>query len=180
MNVKAMAVVILVVIMAIAAFFLMKGEEPAPVTPPETDIATVISEGKPISCLLTIDLSTLTSNPNYEGVTATSDIKAEGVKMRVEGSTMGFPFTVISNGERVYLNVPVLGDGWYDIGANVTMATIASPQEIRETMGRLREGITLDCQVTGDIPDSEFELPVGVVVKSFDELAGLVNTSILG
>ncbi len=184
MGRKAITAIILVVIIALVLFFLLsdfvlRNNEPTQITVPEGDIATAISEGRPVSCVLTVDLGMLSDNPDVQGIKASSNVSIEGTRFRVEGRSGGFPFTMISDGSAVYINSPVLGESWYKVPANLSEKALARPDEIRKRMNSLREGIVLDCQITDDIPDSEFTLPAGVVIKSFDEIAGLVDPSIL-
>ncbi len=146
-----------------------------PSTPIGNDVAAALSAGMPVLCTMTIDMGVASGDPNLAGTTTTIDMKIEAPKMRAESSTMGMEFTVITDGTNVYMQMPAMGSDWYIMTPETATIDIPMPDEIREGLQNLPEGTTLDCQVTGDIPDSEFQLPPGVVPKDFSELMGGYN-----
>ncbi len=175
---KAAAVIVVILIAAVALYFLTKGGEPS--EDPESEreiIAEALSAGRPVECALSMDADEVYEVPELQGVDVEATIKVEAPKMRMEGSTMGFDFTMVFNGRSLYVNLPALGGAWYGQTLNDT-AQFSSPDRIVEMWGRLKEGITMDCREVDDIPETEFRLPPGAVIKNMSELVGMADFSI--
>ena len=143
-----------------------------PSTPVGNDVASAIAAGMPVLCTMTMDMGVMSGDPSLAGMTTTMSMKMESQKVRAEGSSMGMSFTVISDGVNAYVHMPMLGPDWYIASGEGMNVEVPTPEEVRQQLANLPEGMTLNCQPTGDIPDSEFQLPPGVVPKDMSEMMG--------
>jgi hypothetical protein len=97
-----------------------------------------------------------------------------------------FSFTIISDGINSYMFSPMLGEKW--IGGNVSGSSgeitdedfNLPPEQIAaklsNSMSGMPEGVTLpsvSCRYVSDMPDSEFQLPLGAEVATQEEIAAL-------
>jgi len=178
-QVMLLVVLLIVIVVIVAAVLLMGGgggEQTIPMTGPGTapggggapggspsgppsgggtpsigsDVLNAISAGMPVVCTM--------SDPSDGGMAI--NLKMELPKVRMEGAVVGVSFTIISDGTNAYMQNSMQGSDWYIYPLDMVDVKIATPDEIG------------GCQVSGDIPDSEFQLPPGVVPKDLSAMAG--------
>jgi hypothetical protein len=126
-------------------------------------VPEAIATGRSVICTMTMVV---------EGQgTTTANMKMEAPKMRVDATAMGVSTTLITaDGVSIYMYSPMLGDYWIKYTADASEVGMPTPDELTANLAQIPEGMTLNCQITGDIPDSEFTLPAGAEVKDMSEL----------
>jgi len=202
-NMMIMLVAIIVIaVVAIVAVVLMMGNKGTTTTPGTPTVPTTPTApagpltpqtGSNVICDITYSGSVEGQQMSMSGTT-----KIEGRKMRsdmtmaAEGLTMDIK--VIINENMMYMYSPMTG-GWLQMDANTNPEAAAqmtnqldqlqgkSPQEVADYMTgnvaanpELAGGVvpTYICRATGDVPDSEFQLPAGVTPIDMSEaLAGM-------
>jgi flagellar basal body-associated protein FliL len=173
-----LVILLAVVIVAIVAVVLLMGGgdqqmTPYPGTAPQTgvpttgqsgptmpptssgssnaQIANAMASGSPVSCTFQI------SSGSEQG---TATLKMEAPKMRMEMSSMGDQITALTpDGQTVYM---YMAGQWYVFEGDAATVEMPDPSEVEYALNNPGEGISYNCQLVGDIPDSEFQLPPGV------------------
>ncbi len=158
------------------------GESPQPTagasggeTNIDINIANAMADGTPVECEMTGDLGKMSGDPSAEGMMMTASMKVEAPKMYMEGTSMGQSFKMISDGAMVYI---YSAGQWYEfpMGEEMDMAPV-SPEEVQEMIDDIPEGVSINCQVVGDIPDSMFQLPAGASPVDLSEMMGEFDPS---
>jgi hypothetical protein len=121
-----------------------------------------MSSGQAIEWTMSGDMGVITGDPSFSGMTMSATIKMEAPKMWMSASAMGQSYTMISDGANLYMYSPMMGEDWYMFSGADADVTVGTPQEIMEGIQDIPEGVTLNCQLLADIPDSQFQLPAGV------------------
>jgi len=166
----AIAAVLLIVI--VAAFFLMRGED-IQLGDPDVELINAISSGNAVECDFTIDLKTVNvfNDVNPPSGVMTAKVKSEAPNVRMDGKLKGLDFTYISDGGAGYVYVQIINE-WYMYSPEVMGVRMPTAHSLTDNLRNRRPGVSLSCQETGDIPDSEFELPAGVIPKNMPGVMG--------
>lgn len=203
----AIIVIAAVAVVAIVLMMGNKGTTTTPVTPGGTPGVTPqiqpvgpitpLTEGSNVICDITASGSIEGQQMSMSGTT-----KIEGRKMRSDMTVITEGLTietnVIINGNMMYMYNPMMG-GWaqLDISSSPEAAGSTatqweqlegkSPQEVAnylkssaEANPSLTGGIVpvYTCRSSGDIADSEFQLPPGVTATDMSQLLGELNTTV--
>ncbi len=204
MMIMLVAIIVIAVVAIVAVVLMMgnKGTTtpamPGTPTAPTTPIVPPVGPVTPQTGSNVICDITYSGSVEGQQVSMTGTTKIEGRKMRsdmtmaAEGLTMDIK--VIINENMVYMYSPMTG-GWLQMDANTNPEAAAqmtnqldqlqgkSPQEVANYMAgnvaanpELTGGVVpiYTCRATGDVPDSEFQLPAGVTPIDMSEaLAGM-------
>lgn len=137
-----------------------------------SDVIAAMSAGSPVICTMIIDMAEANADPSLQGITTTMVIKMEHPKTRADATSMGVAsLSIISpDGVNAYMNIPMLGaNTWYQ--STVDEGTeMPGPEEIGAMLAQLPAGVSINCEISGDIPDSEFQLPPGAEVVPIEQL----------
>ncbi|MBN2518041.1 MAG: hypothetical protein JXB14_04305 [Candidatus Altiarchaeota archaeon] len=123
-------------------------------------LADAIAAGSPVICEITINEVPMKLWMEAPKIRAEVDYEAEG---------MPISMIVISDGTDSYMQMSMFGDDWYKAPQDEEQPTVPTAQEIKESLESLPD-IETSCQRVADIPDSQFQLPAGVVAKDMSEL----------
>ena len=173
------AIVVVLLIVIVAAFFLMRGD----IQPEggDSDIIKAVSSGEAVECDLTIDLRTVNVFNDVDPPSGimTARVKVEAPNVRMEGRLKGLDFIYISDGGVGYVYVPIIDD-WYMYSPDVMGVGMPTSHNLIDNLRNPRLGVSLSCQETGDIPDSEFRLPAGVIAKNMPDVMGDLESYMYG
>lgn len=174
-----LVVAVVVVVVIIAAVLLMGGGGGGGGVPiGGQDLANAISQGKPVECDMTLDLSKAGAGGMMEGVegTMSGKIRMENPKISMVasmmfeagGMNMDVDMEMRSDGVNAYMlmdGIPGMSGEWLKVSSGQTAGMPTDPDEIARSLEQRPEGMTLECRLVGDIPDSEFQLPPGVTAR---------------
>jgi|GEM_PF-1798993 len=172
-----LAVVVIIVVVVIAALFLtgMIGGGGASIG--GQDLANAIAQGKPVECDVTMDLAKMaaSSGQSAQGMTGTmtGKVKMEAPKMNMvanmnmvaSGISMNLAMELRSDGNRNYMKMsgmPGVPNEWIELPSASAMGMEMDPSTIADQLKNMPQGVTMNCRLVGDIPDSSFQLPPGV------------------
>ena len=140
-------------------------------TPSGTDIPTAIASGVPVECNITI-------TGNVGTATINAKIKSPKRRVVVSGNQGQQSVLVTPNGNDLYFgSTPDSVSGWVKMTSSQMTESgakfsLSSNEELIQQFKNPPAGMTVNCRVVNDIPDSEFSPPAGADVKSYDEVYG--------
>jgi hypothetical protein len=139
-----------------------------------TDIASAMAAGEPVECAITGAVN---------GTPVTMDLQMEAPnKVKMVINAQGLESTVVTSdgGLNVYVYDPQTSSWMKFTSETAPEQQNMDAEAIRQEMNNPPEGVSYDCRVVGDIPDSEFAPPVGAQVQDMSALLGACGDGTCG